>query len=534
MELDYFISQSSDPLSVRDVWKDTSSLNSRSFIYSKNTPLTGIAGNNDFSLLCTFYRSGVKAGTLISNYTPTGGFAIGFNENNELFAYGTNPTIDSIYFPEIRLGQKNSLAIIKNDQRITVFRYDHQARDLLNVSSKSFRPETNLTGGAFSIGYNSSLNAQGLSGVSGIFDQLLCLNRVIDEQDSLVLFSGFLPIQVTQSTIFNRYYYENFYEQSPNPGINDTLILRFTGFLNSLSSYIPTGTGLYIASLTGYTQYTNSSIYWSGYYGQGEGLSCFITGGTTYMSSIYPNYYPPAISGFVRFTDQVYYSMNENFERITNHLFSYTLPSGANPNQEHYLSYTLLEKYKTKVSGLLTSPTGSYTSGLFMHGIVADKRVCTLGRYDTKSYKEVGLKLPFDKSHGKFLDTEDFVDGYNLYWGPSIIASYYTEGKYIITASQTETNDHDMIFDKSNANPTSLSVNYNFATGRFPAGAPSVFLTKIGIGEDPYRSLSQDFYETSNFHLINGKSGTNTLPPDNSIYSSDEDNWTTSLLNDLS
>jgi hypothetical protein len=534
MELDYFISQSSDPLSTRDIWRDSSSLASRSFTSSSFTNLTGINNSGDFSIFFTLDRKNASPGIIFSNWSNTGGFVVGINGNNQLFALASYPSPDSFYFPEIDLGYKNCIGITKSNNRLSVLRYDLNSRKIYESYSKTFRSETNLSGVSFKVGNNSNLNFHalyGLSGISGVFDQLVCFNKALDTVDAEIIFSGFLPIKNTQTISLNRYYYGSSYEQNLNPSISNEFIVRFTGFLNSLGGYIPTGTGSYIANITGYTDYVNSRIFWSGNYISGDSVSCFATGASAYISDIYINYTPPAMSGRVDFTDQIYRSTNSALERLTSHLFSYT--TQIYPDVEDYLSYNVIEKYIVSTGNSFTSPTGSYLSGTFMDGIVIDKQYCSLLKYEGKTFEDVGIRLPYDSFKERFLVSDDFVQGYNLYWKSGKVSPYSISGSYIEAPNVVEDASYTMLFDKTNANPAFLNSNFGIATGRFAVGSSLAFGGESQLIQAT-RLYASQYQEISKYHLIFGQKDKMRYGNLNEVFNNNGDYWFNYMFDDIS
>ena len=208
MELNYFISQSEVASQlVRDKWLDTSSAKSRSFINSEYTQLTGITGNCDFSLFFTLEKKDNQEGSLLSNFKiqSNAGFSLNFNNNNELFLYSNSLKSDCYTFSDIRLAKKNCIGIIKASNNITLLNYDIDSRSIYKTESFTFKPETNLTGGGFFIGYNTHvLSKIELVGISGYFDQLVCFSGTLEKEDYEKVFSGFLPLEGTSSNVYTK------------------------------------------------------------------------------------------------------------------------------------------------------------------------------------------------------------------------------------------------------------------------------------------------------------------------------------------
>ena len=530
MELNYFISESQEAsLYQKDKWLDTSSLSLRSFTRSKSYVLTGISGNSDFSLFFTFDKKDNKAGSLLSNI-HTGsfrGFSLNFNDNNELFLYSSYSGASDCYtFSDIRLANKNCLAIIKADQQITVLNYDLDSRTVYKQEAFSFDESTDISGSNFLIGYNQAVfNRTSLSGISGVFDQLVCFNTPLEEGDYNYVFSGFLPLQGTFSTDYTKYYEYKQIENKEGSILSKNDASKLIPFLDYVSSsFIPLTAGNYIANITGLASSGQNKIYWSGYYGFSQDLLCYYTGSINSISGEYTPYSPAAFNGNLFFNNEVYYSMNENSERTSSHLFSFYT---TDPDIEDFFTYNKIEKYKTlSTSDLQEIVTATdYKKTFYMNGILCDKIFCNLAYYPNMSHTGVGKELKFDKSKNLFsLDTY-FKSGYNVYWGlTGKIENYKITNNNIDFSGFKEDNSYPLIYDATNIDSSLLHSATNFATGNFQRGAAVVTFGLLTRTE--YRQRREEFNETSNYHLAHAKRNMITLINPSSIYSTSyNDYW---------
>jgi len=376
MELNYFISQSeAASLLVRDKWLDTSSAKSRSFINSEFTQLTGITGDCDFSLFFTLEKRNNQAGSLLSNFKiqSNAGFSLNFNNNNELFLYSNSSKSDCYTFSDIRLAKKNCLGIIKASNNITLLNYDIDSRSIYKTESFSFKPETNLSGGGFFIGYNTYvLNKILLSGISGYFDQLVCFTGTLEKEDYEKVFSGFLPLEGTYTNVYTKTSEIKQLERKNNSSLSQPNAEKFIPFLDYVTeNYIPTNTGNYISTIFGTGSNTLSKIFWSGEYSLSQDLLCYNTGT---MIPIGGEYTPFSIgSNNIIFNDQIYYSMNDQSERTVSHLFSFY--TGVNIDVEDFFTYNKLEKYTYVSTANLTdiNTASTYKQSLHMDGAINEK-----------------------------------------------------------------------------------------------------------------------------------------------------------------
>lgn len=536
MELNYFISGSEAASSSQgDKWLDSSSLVSRSFTRSTSYTLTGISGYSDFSLFFTFDKKDNKAGSLLSNIHSTSprGFSLNFNNNNELFLYSNFKDSDCYTFSDIRLANKNCLAVIKAGQQITILNYDLDSRTVYKEESFSFSDASNISGGNFLIGYNPTvLSRISLSGVSGIFDQLACFNAPLEEADYKSIFSGFLPLQGSYTTVYTKYYEYKQVEVKEGSILSNSDASKLIPFLDYVSSsFIPLTTGNYIANITGIANSAQSKVYWTGYYSFNQDLLCYYTGTLYPIGGEYTPYSPAAFNGNLSFNNEVYYSMNNNSERTSSHLFSFYT---VDPNLEDFFTYNKIEKYKNITTAILVNtPTANdYKKTFYMNGIISNnENYCNLFYYPNESYTGVGRELLFDKSKGLFSLDEYFVSGNNTYWGLSgKISNYSISDTHIDFTGFEEDNSYPLIYDMTNTDPKALFASKNFSKGDFQRGAAVVFFGENEILRSEYRQRREEFTETSSYHIANFKLNIITLDNASGIYNeSTNDYWKSSM-----
>ena len=540
MELNYFISQSEAASQLeRDKWLDTSSVTSRSFTKIKSSGLTGISGDCNFSLFFTLDKKTNEAGTLLSNNNSqsSAGFSLNFNNNNELFLYSNSPVSDCYTFSKIRLAQKNCIGIIKSSKNITILNYDLDSKSIYKEESYIFSDTTNLAGGQIRIGYNPIvLNSISVSGISGIFDQLVCFTGVLLKQDYEKVFSGFLPLQGTYTNTYTKISEIKQLETKNNSSLSQANAEKFIPFLENVAqNYIPTNTGNYISTIYGTGSVSQNKIYWSGEYSQTQDLLCYYTGS---IYQIGAEYNQTAIgSNDIIFNDQIYYSMNDNSERTVSHLFSFY--TGTNINVEDFFTYNKLEKYEYVTnSSLVDSATAAdYKASFYMEGAinekvfnsdgeVLEKPYVLLQTQKNKSFADIGIELVYDTINRLFLKGNGFVNGYNVYWGYTGKVDNYIETNNHISFPEIEEHGrYPCFYDKTSNNLTPLFSNFTFSTGYFPRGASIVFVGE-NLVKAKYRQRKQSYYETSSFHLAHGKRDRITLSPLYTIYNNENNYWT--------
>lgn len=522
MELDFFISQSSSAQnSVKDKWLDTSSEKVRSFTQFESYSITGLSGNTNFSFFFTLEKKDAKAATLFSNTIKSGGFSLNFNDNNKLFFHAHYPNSYSYLFDNIDLSKKNCLAFIRNESIFHLLNYDLESQKLYQIDHCILPENIKISGGTYTIGYNATGTAQtSLYGISGKFDQMVLFNQSIDFDESLKIFSGFLPFSKTTTTGCSIYSIESNFQQSSNPIISDQDIVKLSGFLYQIRNYLPdinsqcvvTTPKSYRADVTGYTDHLNSRIFWSGSYFECNGINCSPKGATIYTinENTYSPYSPPALSGRIDFTDKILFSINTSNEINTNHFFTYKTYNY--PNINNYLLYDFLEKKAFFSNNSFSSLDASYLKQFYFEGVSTQEKFCSLYYYPSKTFDEIGISLPYDVFFGKFIAPEDFQNGYFVYWGPTLI-SYSLNGDYIIP-NTTVDKTYPMIFDKVNSNLENISANFFSTTGKYPKGAGVVFSNNVSFNYRNNRLNNKDYLQTSEFSIIHNKKRkiTSTFP----------------------
>jgi hypothetical protein len=208
-------------------------------------------------------------------------------------------------------------------------------------------------------------------------------------------------------------------------------------------------------------------------------------------------------------------------------------------NVEDFFTYNKLEKYTYVATENFTeiATASTYKQSLHMDGAINEKAFymdsqilekpyMVLQTQVGKSFKDIGKQLLFDTSNGLFRLDEEFVNGYNVYWGYSGKVNNYTIDETHITFPEIlENGVYPLIYDKTSANPLPLFSNFTFSKGSFARGTSMVFLGE-NLAKAKYRQLKEDYYETSTLHLSHGKRDRITLVDQNSIYKNTNSYWT--------
>lgn len=529
MELDFFISQSSSASSSeKDKWLETSNVETRSFVPNKSYTIEGLNGDSDFSIFFTLDKKTRNKGCLISNVSENGGFSINFNDNNKIFVHSHYPFIDCHTFEDIDLSKKNCLGITKINNSILILNYDIQAKQIYQKSSYTFNQNSKINGDNYKIGYNSKVydNIK-ISGISGLFDQMVCFSGAISPEEAPIIFSGFLPLTKNSTTSYDLLYStEEKLEIKKDSILSQEQANSFIPFLNYISSeVIPISTGNYICQISGATNYITNKISWTGYYGSGENIICNFTGIPKTTGNVYNNY----VGGkpvTLFFKDDIYCSMNDNSERLISHMFSFYPVSS--PETDDFFSFNILNKYRDETVNTLVESDSSYKSGFYMNGVCINKKYCSLLKHENKNFSEIGISLPFDIGKKLFMKVDGFSIGYNLYWGFEKINSYDISGIYITTNQVDVDKNYQMIFDKSNVDPNYIHSNFGFATGDYAKGT-CIVLGGDTVQRNSFRMDKKDIIQTSLYSLMHGKKDKVNLINLSPVFENSLSNWSDSM-----
>lgn len=524
MELDYFITGSRvDQSFVKDKWLDSSSAAIRGFNSSKKYTLTGISGSSDFSIFFTLDKKNGSAGSFLYNKATgeNAGFFIGYDSNNTLFVKTFDENVFAHSFNEIRLGQKNCIGIVKNKKSLSLYKYNLTGTGISQKESILFPVTSNPDGQNYYLGSGSEIfSRHNLAGFSGLFDQMVCFNKALTEDQCLSIFSGFQPLTRSFSPVNSLQYFSSGYQIPKSNTTSNGTIQALIGIANGLDDVIPTG-GNYLASFTGYAQYATNFWQANGSYALSDNL-CTTTGSVN--SSFITGSWVPSSSVDITFADSIQSSYNSSGERVISHFFSFTSPLNLT---EHFFTYNIYQKYSTSLTGSWTRDN-SYLGNFVMSGIATNfsSGITILANVPSEKYNEIGYLGTYDRIQGKF-SVSGLTSGNRVFWGNSGVFSgsgYILSGKYIDLLDVEEDNTYPLIYDLSNNNVNLLHATLsNYATGTFYQDTSIVF-TGINSWSTLIRAPKGTFWETVGYHLSHNKA---KVVPQNtsSVYLNSKDYW---------
>ena len=230
MELDYYLSLANIPnslVSIRTINTEDMLQNlDVNFSYDDSSPLEA-----NYTYFITFEKRRHHSQILISTYSPVdylgaagpSGYTIGINNTNELFIDYPKRSFSATF--NIRLGNKNCIAVKKSGSVFSVYKYDIisgaiESSDSINIEESNINYLDHYPGGVmYSFGNPDYIAAQGatpsINYFSGLVDRRLILHAPIDESLIDIIFKGFRPETLTPSTSSSFTRSENYTWLSP-------------------------------------------------------------------------------------------------------------------------------------------------------------------------------------------------------------------------------------------------------------------------------------------------------------------------------
>lgn len=536
MELDYYLNLSLLSTDfIKDKWLYNASGATGSFTAAKTHYLTGSVNGDDFSLFFTFNKKNNSAGTIFGNYSGTynsgSGFVAGFTENNEFFIDSHSNNVDSTYvFHNTILGNKNCLALVKNNKFFSLYKYDLYSSGIQSIESYQFKNGENLNGGTLKVGKLTNYSTNyGTSGVSGDFEQLLYVNTPLATPTISKIFSGFQPYSLTTGTgltlLSSSEERRNLTEIYPTGTYYSGYKSFQTGILGELSGYFISN-GLTEGSLFGYfsgIQYSNNNFTGQFIYGLSNTL-CYTTGSlSTYNFSTSGSNYGYT-GGNVNFSGSVGYLMNEYNEVNAGFIFGMTGSGAFGTNSGIFVHHDYYLKYATSPAVSLTVDT-SYYNNFKMEGAVSNvpSGIMILATYSGVNPTGMNYKGIYDRTNGTFRLVDE-NDPEVVYYNGTLTTGYSLSGTTLDVIGVSETENDYVIYDLGSGviqlfNGTLLG----YATGEYYSNASIVF-TGINAFNPLYRQKNTSYQETCSKHLAHSKQ--NQVPENTSgIYSNTDLYW---------
>lgn len=494
MEFNYFLNQlpiDSDDIIFTSLYPGLDFTSNVSEPYIGET-LESSSSLESFTIILTFTRNLPGAKILFSSNAGEVGWRLGITTSNFLFFEKTQNTVESFIFNDINLGKKNCIAITKNYNSISIYKYDLISRNIESLQSFFFTDALSPANEITICGALGDFTDYVLP-FDGEIDQIALFSEPYEASYLLGLFSGFLPYTLSSSTSnsFTLIDSNSNFVGSNIENDNDFLYSFTTG----LNDYIVDNltTGEYVVNINGDIYSTidvDSYIYTGVNLCEGSGLhSNFNYFSTTelptgaYLGS-------QAIEGLARivYSDtSIYIGYDLSFTG------SYFNNSSAYYN--YYYTYT-----STTGDSLLYD--NSYETGFLLNGVTtefADLIILATGSGAVPSgYNQVSyLDNVVNKFYVPGLSSERtiYYNGYKLEGNDYV----YTDNFVDISNTDESIGDYLIYDNSSNTNLLYMSLD-NFATGDFYPNASIVF-----TGDYSYtgikRELRANYLETSEYHM---------------------------------
>lgn len=493
MELDFYLSESKiNPSLIKEKWIYPAA---SGFGPDATVSIHG-SGDDPFSLLFTFNKSNSVRGTILSNYYNGQGLTVGFTDNNELFCSSSG---EFYIFHSLRLGTKNCLGITRQNSTVTAYQYDVLSSGLNRIESYQFSNLSNLSGTGYSLGRNLQYQSlHGMSGAAGTFDQLLYLSDSISVDPIKKIFSGYLPITFVPNT---GYTLESESQERRNiPSISglDWDTINYNPFVSTMriinsgimSTNYQNANGTYQINFTGTNVVISGQIYQTINLCQNTG-NLIIFNQTSNVSNN---------NGTISAIDFVKFNKNEYNEFVFTHSWR-IVKSGVTGHVDH----DFYQVYKTGLVTGITTDT-NYYSAFHMRGIV--NRNTGNGYLKLETLNSYSKLKPTGMNNWGLFDAVNlnyYVNGLTnsgqIYYGGSgkLDPQDYAINGERVTPQQINTT-YDLVYDMwTESSTTSQQTIVGVATGNFPPYSSLAFKATSD------RIIFQDYFETSNLHLINGE-----------------------------
>lgn len=502
MELDYYISLANIPDSL--VFYKV--LYGTSFDFSSNLNVNSYLDDSmdedrsSYTCFFTFEKRRHHSQILLSNYsaldylgnTSKSGYTIGVNNTNELFVDYPRGNFSKTF--DIRLGNKNCIAIKKSGNIITVYKYDIIS-GIIEDSDSIYIEESNINyidNGHFTIGGNIdylalSQNNSSINYFSGYFDQFVFISAALDESLINIVFKGFRPETFSQ-TITTSFSKSESYRWI-DPALESYKSALTSGF-NTIDQYLLTGfssTGRYIAIETGKFGYSTNFDIKNVYY---TGDFCD-TGVRVYPGSVAEDYTGIVPSGATSYTYSGWTNINKLSGRmVVSRAVTLTL-SGTGYRFDYDSAY-----YSQGVStGYSSSFDYSYYSGLKMDGVFSDRQNLSYlysGKLrEPSGYHRIGQ---YDFVRGAFYIPEYSATGSFYLNGQPEIGGVIT-GNFIYINGTSSTDS--LIYDNTNNYTPLNGGDSNYLSGGYYQNSSRV----LNSTDFANLLLNVEYYETATGHM---------------------------------
>lgn len=508
MELSYYLDQAnipSDLVVYRYNYNAGTPFNFSANLNS-NTLVEDVDELDDYTFFVTFTRIRYHAQILVGNYTSPdylatpsskSGYVIGVNSTNELFI--DYPRGNFSYTFKIRLGNKNCIAIKKNKNVFTVYKYDIISGVIEDSDSITIE-ETDLN----LLSY-STISIAGLplypslvSSVryfSGFIDQCVFIDDAIDQSLVDIIFKGFRPETLTP-TVSQTFIKSSSYSWI-SPELEQYKSYFDSGFA-SIDNYLYTGTSLglpvgsFFGSEAGYfgtaTTFEIENSYTTGIDRCSTGTGVTLAPTANYyqydLPSGVPNYSYLGVSTINKYSNRMSVSRSVTLTLSgTGYKFDYNAA---------YIS-------QSTSTGYASSFDYSYYPNLRMDGVFSDSNDL-IWLYSGSYQAPTGYHIPAEYN---------FVNGSFYAKYRSANSSYYLNGQpvidgvlsgdyiYITGASSTDNLEYD-----NTQTYTLLSEGpWNYLTGKFYQNSSRV----LESSEYKNLTLNTDYIETSSGHMYHAQ-----------------------------
>lgn len=462
--------------------------------------------NKNYTFFLTFEKRRHHAQILLSNFISTviGGYTIGINSTNEIFF--DCPRLGFSYIFDIKLGNRNCICIKRQENIISVYKYDVisgvlESHDSVIVNSDDDYLEVDVIHLFGHLSYPLiASNKSSIGYFSGFVDQMVVISEPIDQSLIEVVFQGFRP-EVNASTLASSFTKSDRYGWI-SPGIEPNKQYFDTAY-QTIDQYLFTGsfpTGAFIAYETGVfgssTEFVINNAYYTGVNRVTTGIS--VNPGLT--ATYYSGTIPPGVTNYS-------YASTVSIHKYSGRMSVSREVSLTNGGNTYRFDYNSAYIAATQSTGLSSSFDAGYYENFKMDGVYSDSSILFLTKGDLQTPTGYHLLGEYDFSRGSFYvpyhaaDSSYYLDGFQENSG-------VLNGNYLTITGAGSNNRLE--YDNTNGYTIITTGPSNYLEGSFFQRSSRV----IEVSNYRYLTIDSEYLETTAgnmYHLSKNQATGTTL-----------------------
>lgn len=462
-------------------------------------------GLYNYTLFMTFEKRRHHSQILISNFTSESvdSYTIGINSTNEIFI--DFPKSGFCYTFNVRLGNRNCIAVKRNENVFAIYAYDIisgaiSQSDSVTIDPNNFGESTEPIRLFGSLYASLESNNSSIRYFSGTVDQIVIISAPLEESLIKVVFQGFRP-ETKASTLASSFTKSDRYGWislgiEPNKQYFDTAY-------QTIDQYLFTGsfpTGAFIAYETGVfgssTEFVINNAYYTGVNRVTTGVS--VSPGLT--ATYYSGTIPPGVTNYS-------YTSTVSIHKYSGRMSVSREVSLTNGGNTYRFDYNSAYIAATQSTGLSSSFDAGYYENFKMDGVYSDSSILFLTKGDLQTPTGYHLLGEYDFSRGSFYvpyhaaDSSYYLDGFQENSG-------VLNGNYLTITGAGSNNRLE--YDNTNGYTIITTGPSNYLEGSFFQRSSRV----IEVSNYRYLTIDSEYLETTAgnmYHLSKNQATGTTL-----------------------